>query len=166
MYRAIGMTLILDLVFVIRILVTLAAGLLLADKIKERQDTDRQMRICVFPENTQPDENKDRTTVFLSTRIYPGDGAPFSGHVKVSGTKIVDAGPGRPKEVTDSPGQDEAGNIVDLGDNIVIPGLIDLHIHGSYGFDVASQILRLFLQWHGIWPGPVLPLLPTLEPCR
>ncbi|MGI6164126.1 MAG: N-acetylglucosamine-6-phosphate deacetylase [Bacillota bacterium] len=93
----------------------------------------------MFPENTQPDENKDRTTVFLSTRIYPGDGAPFSGHVKVSGTKIVDAGPGRPKEVTDSPGQDEAGNIVDLGDNIVIPGLIDLHIHGSYGFDVASQ---------------------------
>lgn len=42
MYRAIGMTLTLDLVFVIRILVTLAAGLLLADKIKERQDTDRQ----------------------------------------------------------------------------------------------------------------------------
>lgn len=42
MYRAIGMTLTLDLVFVIRILVTLAAGLLLADKIKERQDTDRE----------------------------------------------------------------------------------------------------------------------------
>lgn len=70
-------------------------------------------------------------TVFLSTQIYPGDGVPYSGYMKVSGGKIAETGPGEPAV---APGVE----VIDVGDNIIIPGLIDLHIHGSFGFDVAS----------------------------
>lgn len=33
---------------------------------------------------------------------------------------------------------EEDANIMDLGDHRIVPGFIDLHIHGSGGFDVMD----------------------------
>ena len=80
--------------------------------------------------------------IFLSKRIYPGDRGPYSGYIEVTGGKIAGTGPGEyKKEPGARPGKPvivHKPQLIDLGDNIVIPGLIDLHIHGSSGFDVAS----------------------------
>ena len=67
--------------------------------------------------------------MLTSNKIYPGVGAPFSGYIEVSEGVIAQIAPEKPA----------AGvRILDLGDSIIIPGLIDLHIHGYGGFEVGS----------------------------
>lgn len=75
-------------------------------------------------------DNQDVSdTVLVSGRIYPVDGPPFSGYIKTSGGVIVEMGEGAPEPDL---------RVMDVGDHIIIPGLIDLHIHGSFGFDAGS----------------------------
>lgn len=85
--------------------------------------------------------------ILVSSKIYPGDAAPFAGYLKVSGGIIVEMAPGVPEpqanpttgdESSKGPGAQHGLPVVDLGDNIIIPGLVDIHIHGSFGFDVSS----------------------------
>lgn len=66
---------------------------------------------------------------FVSTRIY-GKDRPFSGYVTVSEGQIVSMGSGGPA--------DTGTRIIDVGDNRVIPGLIDIHSHGFAGLDMGS----------------------------
>lgn len=72
----------------------------------------------------------------VSARIYPGDEEPFSGFVRVRGDKIAEMGQDLPAGLP---------NVIDVGDNPVVPGFIDLHIHGSFGFDVASGDVEALL---------------------
>ncbi len=68
-------------------------------------------------------------TILVSTKIYPADTRPFSGYIKILRGRIVEIST---KKLVFGP------NVIDVGDNIIIPGLIDLHLHGSFGFDIAS----------------------------
>lgn len=70
----------------------------------------------------------------VSTRIFPGEGEPFPGFIQVRGGKILALGP----TVPESP-----GTIVDVGDSFVVPGLIDLHVHGSGGFSATGELPEL-----------------------
>ncbi len=67
---------------------------------------------------------------FAGKRVYAGQGKPFEGHVKVSGKRILSVGAGLPAD---------PGTLVDVGDAKIIPGLIDLHIHGSAGKNVVTD---------------------------
>lgn len=65
----------------------------------------------------------------VSENIFPVTAPPFSGYIKVAGGTIADMGPGAPEP---------DAHVIDVGDNMIIPGLIDLHIHGYCGFDASS----------------------------
>lgn len=73
----------------------------------------------------------------VSTRIYPGDGEPFPGCIRIGGGKIV--GVEKMSQAVRPGNAASCGEIVlDVGDSIVIPGLIDIHVHGSGGFSAAD----------------------------
>jgi N-acetylglucosamine-6-phosphate deacetylase len=67
---------------------------------------------------------------FTGRRVFSGQGRPFEGHVKVCGKRIVSVGAGMPAN---------PGRVVDVGDSRIIPGLIDLHIHGSAGNNAVTD---------------------------
>ena len=77
----------------------------------------------------------------MSKRVFPGLGPSFAGHVKVSGGRIVSVGPGMP---------DDPGIVLDVGDARIIPGMIDLHIHGFRGNDAMVGDPSGFadMAWH------------------
>ena len=66
---------------------------------------------------------------FVSKRIYAGD-RPFAGYIKVSDGQIESMGTSLP--------DDPNTKVVDVGDSRVIPGLIDLHLHGFAGNSFVS----------------------------
>ena len=70
--------------------------------------------------------------IIKGAEIYTGDRLPFKGYVEVSGGKIVDVGQGDPED------ESRVSSVVNLDGYKVIPGLIDLHIHGYLGCDVAD----------------------------
>ncbi len=96
---------------------------------------------------------------FASKRIYTGSERPFEGYVRMSGPVIVEVVRGKlPKSDHKAGGrnltadataipQSAAGlekavgpaGVVDLGNARLIPGLIDLHVHGSAGVDVGAS---------------------------
>lgn len=78
--------------------------------------------------------HRDGGIILVSSRIYPGDAPPFAGYIKLSGGQIVEMGSGTPPTRCG-----ESFRIIDVGDHIVIPGLIDLHIHGFCGCDVTGS---------------------------
>ncbi|NLA59837.1 MAG: N-acetylglucosamine-6-phosphate deacetylase [Firmicutes bacterium] len=115
----------------------------------------------------------------ISQRIYTGDGEPFEGFVRISAGKIVavekshlgarvpdgvpeaaesasrsalsDAPPG----CTSPDAPPGPVTILDVGDNMVIPGLIDLHAHGSGGNSAlggagALEGMARVLALHGV----------------
>lgn len=74
----------------------------------------------------------DRTSyIYRCREIYTGDEAPFDGYIRISEGKILDIGRKEPEAV-------EGAVFMDLAEYKVIPGLVDLHVHGYMGYDVAS----------------------------
>ncbi len=69
--------------------------------------------------------------VFRCREIYPGDGIPFDGYIRISEGKITEVGLNDPETV-------QGAVFVDATKYRIIPGLIDLHVHGYMGEDVAS----------------------------
>ncbi len=106
----------------------------------------------------------------LSKRIYPGDGEPFEGFVTVRDGKIAALGhrsvasQGGPvgNPAGDSAGPSRCGSaasvghtVIDVGENAVVPGLIDLHVHGAGGHGAhggmrALEAMARFLALHGV----------------
>ncbi len=76
--------------------------------------------------------NVKSNLTFVSERVYRGQGRPFAGYVSVSGGKIQAVGSGRPRPET------VQGRVIDVGRNRLVPGLIDLHVHGCLGMTVAT----------------------------
>jgi N-acetylglucosamine-6-phosphate deacetylase len=60
----------------------------------------------------------------VSGRVLSEDGTLERGWVAIEGSRLADVGSGTPP-----PG----GRVVDVGDALVVPGLVDLHVHGGDG---------------------------------
>ena len=77
---------------------------------------------------------RTNVTTLTGARIVAADGVIHNGWVTVRGTRIVDIGPATTAPVT--AGADEP--VIDLQGAWLLPGFIDLHMHGGGGHD-ASQ---------------------------
>lgn len=73
-----------------------------------------------------------------------GDGAGYieNGAVAINGSKLVFVGP-----ATELDGQDQARSVIDAGGNLIMPGLVDVHMHS------ASVIARGLAQEVSTWMG-------------
>jgi imidazolonepropionase-like amidohydrolase len=96
------------------------------------------------------------STLFTNARVFDGHGADYvNGHVLVEGdriTQLVDAAAGAPK----------ADTVIDVGGKVLMPGLIDAHVHvyashvdltktvmkpATYLASFAGHTLRRSLDW-------------------
>src|SRR5690554_1324339 len=69
-----------------------------------------------------------KSFVLASTRIVTAD-AVVAGHIIVEDGRIAAVNAGHPSEK----------DVIDVGDDLVLPGFIDLHIHGAGGWDVGTD---------------------------
>ncbi len=89
---------------------------------------------------------KDLVT-FISRRIHTSGNPPFAGYVRIKGSTIDLIGEGLPDY--------DEGVMIDVGTQKIVPGFIDLHVHGCGGYDaVASEQdpipeMAKFLAKHG-----------------
>ncbi len=67
-------------------------------------------------------------TVVAGCRVVTPDGVLDPGWVEVDGTVITGVGPGSPD-----------GDATDLGGGWLLPGFVDLHVHGGNGHDFAAS---------------------------
>ncbi len=71
------------------------------------------------------------SVTIVSKRIYAEPGfLPQEGYITVEGGLISRLGRGKPET---------GGFLLDVGDLRVVPGFIDLHVHGAVGHDVSSN---------------------------
>ena len=79
----------------------------------------------------------------VGERVYTGEGGPFRGYVTIAGGRTVAVGEGRPGDLAgrlgDLTDHGDLGDVLYVGQARVIPGLIDLHIHGAKGYSAASE---------------------------
>ena len=69
------------------------------------------------------------TIILKSSRIVTPDGTT-GGYLIIKGEKI--------SKITESLFHEEGGSeIIGLADNFVIPGFLDLHIHGAGGYEIG-----------------------------
>lgn len=89
-------------------------------------------------------------SVFLAKILYTPRYAITDAAISVSEGKVVYAGPRNAME------QAQKQGITDFGDNVVVPGFLDLHFHGAAGCDVMRstpaelKAMEEFLARHGV----------------
>jgi N-acetylglucosamine-6-phosphate deacetylase len=98
----------------------------------------------------------DRTFLIRAARVVTPAEVIADGGVLVRGSRIVDVGP------MSSVSRPTGTDVVDCGDSTIVPGFLDVHIHGSGGdtaMDGAPAIARIsrFVARHGVTSW-----LPTL----
>ncbi|MGE5580503.1 MAG: N-acetylglucosamine-6-phosphate deacetylase [Bacillota bacterium] len=88
-----------------------------------------------------------RILTIASERIYTGEGEPFRGYITVVGSSIDSVNEGEP-----DPADEDLGEVLDFGSARVIPGLIDLHVHGAGGHDADAPLSEMarFLARNGV----------------
>lgn len=88
-----------------------------------------------------------RILTIASERVYTGEGEPFRGYVTVVGSRIDSVDEGEP-----DPADEDLGEILDFGSARVIPGLIDLHVHGAGGHEADAPLPEMarFLAKNGV----------------
>ncbi len=81
-------------------------------------------------------------TVLRGARVVVPDGVLDPGWVQVEGERIVAVGPGRPPA--------DAGPVTDLGGAWLLPGFVDLHVHGGDGgrIDASAEGLATSVAFH------------------
>lgn len=90
------------------------------------------------------------TTLILNARVYLPDALLESGWVLIAGRRIAQIGVGEPSMGIQS------ARTIDAGGKHLLPGFIDLHVHGSAGYEVMDcdpdSILGLarFQVTHGV----------------
>ncbi|MFG1924156.1 N-acetylglucosamine-6-phosphate deacetylase [Cryptosporangium sp. NPDC048952] len=72
-----------------------------------------------------------RAVVLAGARVVTPDGVLDPGWVSLSGSSIAAIGSGAPPA--------DAGEVVDLGGGWLLPGFIDLHVHGGGGHDFTAS---------------------------
>ena len=75
-----------------------------------------------------------------AARVVLPDRVLAPGWVRVEGDRIADLGAGR---------YDGPGDVVDLGDGTLVPGLVDVHVHGGSGADLPEAAAVAFHRGHG-----------------
>ncbi|SHM52315.1 N-acetylglucosamine-6-phosphate deacetylase [Cryptosporangium aurantiacum] len=70
-------------------------------------------------------------TLLIGARVVTPSGVLDSGWVSVEGSTITDLGTG--------PAPGGAGPVVDLGGGWLLPGFVDLHVHGGGGHDFTTS---------------------------
>lgn len=81
----------------------------------------------------------NRPSLWLVGRIATGDGTlPFDGAIGIENGRIAEVRVGR--ETAPKPaGNGRSGpTVVDVGDRWIVPGFVDLHVHGGAGADVMD----------------------------
>ncbi len=66
---------------------------------------------------------------FVSRRIYPAGAQPFAGYLRIRGSIIDLIGEGLPDY--------DEGEMIDVGMDKIVPGFVDLHVHGCLGYDTV-----------------------------
>lgn len=85
----------------------------------------------------------------LGARVVAGDRVLAPGWVEVSGERIAAVGAGRPvpDRIPDSPAiSDDGTAVLDLGDATIVPGFVDVHVHGGGGAsfsDGTAEAVRI-----------------------
>lgn len=70
-------------------------------------------------------------TVLAGVRVVTSSGVLDPGFVRIEQGSIAEVGPGSPAH----PGR---GEVVDLGGGLLVPGFVDLHVHGGGGHTVTT----------------------------
>ena len=70
--------------------------------------------------------------VVINAKIYTGEGIIDNGFLRIEGEKILETG--SMNAYQSNPNVEE----IDASGKLVIPGMIDVHIHGGYGVDVMD----------------------------
>jgi N-acetylglucosamine-6-phosphate deacetylase len=76
--------------------------------------------------SSAPDQ--DRSRLLVRGRVVTSEGVLSPGWIRVTGDRIDAIGPGLPP-----PGQDPGLDVVDLDGHWILPGFVDLHVHGGGG---------------------------------
>jgi len=66
---------------------------------------------------------------FVSRRVHTSGNPPFAGYVRIKGNTIDLIGEGLPDY--------DEGIMIDVGTQKIVPGFIDLHVHGCAGYDAV-----------------------------
>ncbi|MFD7107224.1 N-acetylglucosamine-6-phosphate deacetylase [Streptomyces celluloflavus] len=72
-----------------------------------------------------------RRTLLTGARIARPSGVVENGRIAIEGTRIAD-------DHGDSGGQDAAAVTVDLSGHLIVPGFVDMHVHGGGGGSFSS----------------------------
>jgi len=83
-------------------------------------------------------DNSDSARVFTSHWIVTPDGVIESGALALDGERITFVGP--QSEYQSSTQQ--SGNVTELGDSVIIPGLINAHVHTNFPADTKLSFQR------------------------
>lgn len=111
-------------------------------------------------------------TLIWNARIYTPNEILSPGWLVVENRTISHVGHGQPPATE----MEKAQEKLDAGQNLLLPGLMDLHIHGAMGFEFmdadlhAIEEIAQFLVQHGVtsflaatWAAPHAALLKTLD---
>lgn len=85
---------------------------------------------------SSPDAAARFDIILSGGTIYPGEAAPFTGDVAISGDRIVYVGPRAPGT---------AAKVIDARGTIVAPGFIDPHTHAGDALASRDPVARLVL---------------------
>jgi N-acetylglucosamine-6-phosphate deacetylase len=76
----------------------------------------------------RPAPDQDRSLLLVRGRVVTPDGVLSPGWISVAGDRIGAVGPGEAP-----PGEQVGREVVDLGGQWVLPGFVDMHVHGGGG---------------------------------
>lgn len=84
------------------------------------------------------DGSAGATMLIVNARVWTGDASrPWAEAIAISGDRVTAVG------TNDEIGRDAAGEVIDAGGRLVVPGFIDTHVHFvDGGFRLASVQLR------------------------
>jgi N-acetylglucosamine-6-phosphate deacetylase len=77
--------------------------------------------------------DQDGSRLLIRGRVVTPDGVLSPGWIRVTGDRIDAIGPGQAVPGPPPPGQDAGSDVVDLSGHWILPGFVDIHVHGGGG---------------------------------
>jgi N-acetylglucosamine-6-phosphate deacetylase len=81
----------------------------------------------------RPAPDQDGSWLLVRGRVVTPEGVLSPGWIRVTGDRIDAIGPGQAAQGSPPPGQDAGADVVDLSGHWVLPGFVDIHVHGGGG---------------------------------